>query len=73
VAFDPPEVGHGAEELSVKDVAAAGGWRNEQTLFTSYQQVDAETVRQVVLNPTHRIVSEPQKANSQQNTQHGVR
>jgi integrase len=41
----------------VKDVAAAGGWRDTQTLLDSYQQVDAETVRQVVLHPTQRIVS----------------
>ena len=41
----------------VGDVAAAGGWRDTQTLLTSYQQVDAETVRQVVLHPTQRVVS----------------
>ena len=41
----------------VKDVAAAGGWRDEGTLLKSYQQADAETVRQVVLHPTQRIVS----------------
>jgi len=41
----------------VKDVAFAGGWRTERTVLSSYQQVDAETVRQVVLHPTQRIVS----------------
>ena len=41
----------------VGDVAAAGGWRDTQTLLNSYHQVDAETVRQVVLHPTQRIVS----------------
>ena len=41
----------------MNDVAAAGGWRDTQTLLTSYQQVDAETVRQVVLHPTQRVVS----------------
>ncbi len=41
----------------VKDVAFAGGWRTERTMLSSYQQVDAETVRQVVLHPTRRIVS----------------
>ncbi len=41
----------------VKDVAAAGGWKTEETLVTSYQQADAETIRNVVLHPTHRIVS----------------
>jgi len=28
-----------------------------QTLLTSYQQVDAETVRQVVLHPSQQVVS----------------
>ena len=41
----------------VKDVAAAGGWRDEQTMLKSYQHADAETVRQVVLHPTQRLVS----------------
>jgi integrase len=41
----------------VKDVAAAGGWRDEGTMLKSYQQADPETVRQVVLHPTQRIVS----------------
>jgi integrase len=40
----------------VKDVAAAGGWRDERTILTSYQQADAATVRQVVLHPTQRLV-----------------
>ena len=41
----------------VNDVAAAGGWRDVETLLTSYQQVDAETVKEIVLNPSRRIVS----------------
>jgi integrase len=41
----------------VKDVAAAGGWKTEEVLTTSYQQADAETIKNVVLHPTHRIVS----------------
>ncbi len=41
----------------VKDVAAAGGWKTEEVLVTSYQQADAETIKNVVLRPTHRIVS----------------
>ncbi len=41
----------------VKDVAAAGGWRDEQTMLKSYQYADAETVRRVVLHPTQRLVS----------------
>jgi hypothetical protein len=40
----------------VKDVAAAGGWRDERTILTSYQQVDAATVKQVVLSPTQRLL-----------------
>lgn len=39
----------------VKDVAAAGGWRDEGTILKSYQQVDPETVKQVVLHPTRRL------------------
>ena len=39
-----------------KDVAAAGGWKTEEVLVTSYQQVDAETIKNVVLHPTHRIM-----------------
>ena len=41
----------------VKDVAAAGGWKDEGTMLKSYQQADPETIRKVVLHPTHRIVS----------------
>ncbi len=52
----------------LKDVAAAGGWRDEQTVLRAYQQADAETVRQVVLHPTQRVVS--RRRNSQQNSQH---
>jgi integrase len=40
----------------VKDVAAAGGWRDERTILASYQQSDAATVRQVVLHPTQRLL-----------------
>ena len=41
----------------VKDGAAAGGWKTEEVLMTSYQTADAETIKNVVLHPTHRIVS----------------
>ncbi len=41
----------------IKDVTFAGGWRTERTVLSSYQQADAETVRQVVLHPTHRVGS----------------
>ena len=36
--------------------AAAGQWRSDRTVLGSYQQADAETVRQVVLHPTHRVM-----------------
>ena len=52
----------------VKDVAAAGGWKTEEVLVTSYQQVDAETIKNVVLHPAHRMVS---RRNSQHYSQHG--
>jgi integrase len=41
----------------VKDVAAAGGWRDSETLLKSYLQTDPETVRQIVLHPTQRLAS----------------
>lgn len=36
------------------DIAAAGGWNDERSL-KSYMQEDPETVRKVVLEPTHRL------------------
>ena len=42
----------------VKDVAAAGGWKDEGTMLKSYQQADPETIRNVVLHPTHRRASQ---------------
>ncbi|MHC4709249.1 MAG: tyrosine-type recombinase/integrase, partial [Planctomycetota bacterium] len=41
----------------LKDVAVAGGWRDEQTVLRAYQQADAETVRKVVFHPTQRVSS----------------
>jgi len=41
----------------VKDVAAVGGWKTKEVLVTSYRQVDAATIKNVVLHQTHRIVS----------------
>src|SRR5438477_10116141 len=57
VAPDSAEVGDGAEGYPVEDVAAAGGWKTEDVLMTSYQLADAETIKNVVLDPTNRIVS----------------
>lgn len=39
----------------ISDVAAAGGWRDKQTLLESYQRPDAETITAVVLNKTRKI------------------
>jgi hypothetical protein len=36
------------------DIAAAGGWKDERSL-KSYLQEDPDTVRKVVLEPTHRL------------------
>ena len=35
--------------MPLKDVAAAGGWRDTTTLLKSYQQVDDETLVRVAL------------------------
>jgi hypothetical protein len=42
------------------DVAAAGGWRNTETLLRSYQVTDEATIRNVVLNPTLRLTNSQQ-------------
>ena len=52
----------------VKDVAAAGGWKTERVLLTSYQQSDAATIKTVVLEPSHRL----EGALLTTNTQHAV-
>jgi len=49
----------------VKDVAAAGGWKTERVLLTSYQQSDAATIKMVVLEPSHRLEGEKLTTNSQ--------
>ena len=38
--------------LPLRDVAAAGGWSDVQTLLTCYQQPDEETLREVVDYPS---------------------
>ena len=35
--------------MPLKDVAAAGGWKETRTLLASYQQPDDRTLEQVVL------------------------
>jgi len=37
--------------LSLVDVKAAGGWRDTQTLVTSYQQADEQTMLAVMASP----------------------
>ena len=39
----------------IRDVAAAGGWRDERTILRSYQQTDSETIKRVVVHPTQRF------------------
>ena len=39
----------------IRDVAAAGGWRDERTIPRSYQQTDSETIKRVVVHPTQRF------------------
>ena len=41
---------------SLRDVAAAGGWKDPRTLLTIYQQPDPETMYEVVTNPRRRKV-----------------
>ena len=44
------QVGNGAQkDMPLRDVAAAGGWRDPTTLLKCYQQPDEETMRRVVL------------------------
>jgi integrase len=45
------------KDYSIKDIAVAGGWKNEGTVSRCYLQSDPETVRNVVLNPTMRLAS----------------
>jgi hypothetical protein len=47
------------KHLSLVDVAAAGGWKDTQTLLTCYQQPDPETMLAVMSEPrkvTERVV-----------------
>ena len=48
--------------MSVKDVAAAGGWRDERTLLRSYQLPDLETIVDVTLNAPKFGRSDREKA-----------
>ena len=39
------------KKMSLVDVKAAGGWRDTQTLLTSYQQADEDTMLEVMRSP----------------------
>lgn len=41
-------MGNRAESVPVKDVAAAGGWKDISTLIDCYQQPDDDTLRAIV-------------------------
>lgn len=43
------------KHLPDKDVAAAGGWRDLESLRKSYQQVDEKTLLQVMTNPNRLL------------------
>ncbi len=43
------------KHLPDKDVAAAGGWRDVESLRKSYQQVDEKTLLQVMTNPNRLL------------------
>ena len=48
----------------------AGGWRDTETLLRSYQQADEQTLRRVVLEPTHRL--EPKGGGETHNRTHNT-
>jgi hypothetical protein len=48
-------VGDGAEELPLKDVAAAGGWKHVTTMLTCYQHADEATRLKVMASPTNLV------------------
>ena len=55
------------KDLPIKDVAAAGGWKDVTTLINCYQQPDEETLRSVVEYERPRIQSQvrlPKQASS---------
>jgi hypothetical protein len=48
-------VGDGAEELPLKDLAAAGGWKHVTTMLTCYQHADEATMLKVMASPTNLV------------------
>jgi len=44
------------KDLPLKDVAAAGGWKDITTLVTCYQQADDDTLRRVIECPEPRLL-----------------
>ena len=49
------EVGTERKELPLKDVAAAGGWKDVTTLLTCYQHADEATMLKVMASPTKLV------------------
>jgi hypothetical protein len=45
------------KHLPTPDVAAAGGWCDQNTLLTVYQQADQETMYRVVSEPARIVIS----------------
>jgi hypothetical protein len=43
------------KELPLKDVAAAGGWKDVTTLLTCYQHADEATMLKVMASPTKLV------------------
>jgi hypothetical protein len=43
------------KELPLKDVAAAGGWKDVTTLLTCYQHADEATMLKVMASPTNLV------------------
>jgi hypothetical protein len=48
-------VGDGVEELPLKDVAAAGGWKDVTIMLTCYQHTDEATMLKVRASPTSLV------------------
>jgi hypothetical protein len=66
-------VGQRAENLRVKDVAAAGRWKDVTTLINCYQQPDEETLRSVVEYERPRIQTQVRTAVASQQAWSRVR
>jgi hypothetical protein len=70
VAPDPPQVGDGAKRTTPSRRRGRSGWRDTDTPLCSYQQVDEQALRRVVLEPTHRL--EPRGEEETHNRTHNT-